>query len=156
VRLPFGPSPFAGIALIALGIALYLWCLWGFVEAGRGTPSFLAPPERLVVSGPYRYVRNPMYLAAFMILTGEVALVPASRVIEWALGTIASVVLFVVVFEEPRLRRKFGVRYERYCATVPRWLPALRAQSSRETAQTLAPVTSARAIPGGADTPPLP
>jgi protein-S-isoprenylcysteine O-methyltransferase Ste14 len=100
-----------------------LWCAWDFTFAGRGTPAPIDPPKELVVQGLYRYVRNPMYVGILSILLGE-ALLFAS----WSLFGYAAVVfilffLFVVLYEEPILMRKFGESYLQYCKNVPRWIP---------------------------------
>lgn len=111
----------------ALGFAVALRCVFDFGWTGRGTPMPLIPPRRLVVVGFYRYVRNPMYVGFFAgwiglwIIFGRanwIALVIAFLVI---LGTS----LFVVFYEEPTLRRKFGADYIEYCRHVRRWLPRL-------------------------------
>ena len=95
---------------------------------GRGTPAPIDPPKELVARGLYRYVRNPMYVGVMSILVGE-ALIFASRTLVWyAVTVFIGFNLFVLLYEEPTLRHKFGAAYERYCAAVPRWLPRLRAR----------------------------
>jgi protein-S-isoprenylcysteine O-methyltransferase Ste14 len=124
--LAVGPLRYLGAALLAAGAAVYLWCAWDFATAGGGTPAPIDPPRSLVVRGLYRNVRNPMYLGILLILGGE-ALSFSSRAL---LGYTALVCLvfavFVVAYEEPALRRKFGQDYERYCDRVPRWIPQFR------------------------------
>ncbi len=111
-----------------LGFAVALRCVWDFGWTGRGTPVPVAPPRRLVVVGFYRYVRNPMY-AGFA--TGWIGLwvvfghATATAIVAVALVALA-VQLFVVFYEEPILRRKFGAEYEEYCRNVARWRPRLR------------------------------
>jgi protein-S-isoprenylcysteine O-methyltransferase Ste14 len=123
-----GPPPLGGVRYLGLlpmlvGFGIYLWCAWDFAVAGRGTPLPLDPPKELVVRGLYRYVRNPMYLGVFSVLLGE-ALFFASGALVWlAVAGGVCVNLFVLCYEEPTLRHKFGAAYERYCARVPRWLP---------------------------------
>ena len=119
----FGPAQAVGMGVAALGGALALWCILAFAVIGRGTPAPFDPPRRLVVRGPYRFVRNPMYLGAAVALAGA-ALVYGS----WALATYAGAFLllmhaFVVAYEEPTLRATFGTDYDRYCAEVRRWRP---------------------------------
>lgn len=113
----------------ALGFAVALRCIWDFGWTGRGTPAPIAPPQKLVVVGPYRYVRNPMYLGFFAGWIGlwvifgranRAAVIGACAV---ALGT----ALFVMLYEEPTLRKKFGADYEEYCRNVGRWIPRMRA-----------------------------
>jgi protein-S-isoprenylcysteine O-methyltransferase Ste14 len=112
-----------------LGLAVALRCIWDFGWTGRGTPAPLVPPQRLVVVGFYRYVRNPMYVgfAAGWIGLWTVfgrASIPAIIVV----ATVAfGIHLFVIFYEEPTLRHKFGADYEEYCHNVHRWWPRLRA-----------------------------
>jgi len=90
---------------------------------GRGTLAPVDPPTRLVVRGPYRYVRNPMYLGVLCILTGEAWLFASSALLIYAAAVLACFYSFVVLYEEPALRRKFGESYEQYARTVHRWWP---------------------------------
>jgi protein-S-isoprenylcysteine O-methyltransferase Ste14 len=83
----------------------------------------MAPPRRLVVSGPFRWVRNPAYLAALGAIAGQGLLLGSVPVLLYALGMALVFHVFVVGYEEPTLRRTFGADYERYCREVPRWLP---------------------------------
>lgn len=116
LRLPGG-------VLIAGGAALYFSCLWDFTFTGRGTPAVWDPPVVFVSKGLYRFVRNPMYLAIVSILAGE-ALFFQSAPIGWmAAGFAAGSHLFVVLYEERALKRRFGASYERYCSEVSRWVP---------------------------------
>jgi len=119
----------AGWVLMAAGVALYIACaFWGFAIRGNGTPLPLDPPKKLVVEGPYRVVRNPMYWSVLFVLLGEAAIFHSVALAELALAFFVGVNLFVLFFEEPSLRQKFGAEYEEYCRRVPRWLPRLRAQ----------------------------
>jgi protein-S-isoprenylcysteine O-methyltransferase Ste14 len=98
-------------------------CIWEFARRGRGTLAPVDPPKTLVVQGLYRYVRNPMYVSVTTIVLGE-ALLTGSRALlaYWAVWFLA-VNLFVIGYEEPTLHRRFGPAYERYRATVGRWVP---------------------------------
>ena len=112
-----------------LGFAVALRCVWDFGRTGHGTPAPFAPPQRLVVTGFYRYVRNPMYVG---FITGWVCLwIVFGQADGWAILVAALVVLgvnlFVRFYEEPTLRRMFGTEYEEYCANVRRWIPRLHA-----------------------------
>jgi protein-S-isoprenylcysteine O-methyltransferase Ste14 len=111
-----------------LGFAIALRCVWDFGWTGHGTPAPIAPPQRLVVVGFYRHVRNPMYVGfaagwiGLWIVFGHANLLAIAAVAAVALG----VHLFVILYEEPTLRRKFGAEYEEYCRNVRRWWPLLK------------------------------
>ena len=117
---------YAGFPLVVTGAAGLLWCIWDFFSSGRGTISPIDPPKHLVVRGLYRYVRNPMYVAVVTILLGEAIFFMSSPVLIEAGVFFVLTTLFVVLYEEPTLRRKFGDSYERYTQTVGRWFPRLR------------------------------
>jgi protein-S-isoprenylcysteine O-methyltransferase Ste14 len=108
---------------VLLGAALLAACIFEFARSGKGTLVPVDAPRTLVVQGFYRYVRNPMYLSVTLILLGEALLAwSGALIIYWALW-FAGVNLFVLAYEEPTLRRRFGDDYRRYCLTVNRWLP---------------------------------
>src|SRR6516165_6955981 len=118
-----------GAALSVLGFAVALRCIWDFGWMGHGTPAPMAPPQRLVVVGFYRYVRNPMYVGFLVGWTGlwvvfGHANLPALLI---ACVAVAGIALFVQLYEETTLRRMFGPDYEEYCRNAPRWLPRMRA-----------------------------
>ena len=116
-----------GWLLIAAGIALYFACaFWGFALRGKGTPLPADPPKNLVVVGPYRIVRNPMYWSVALVVLGEAAVFHSVALVDLAAIFLVAVNLFVLFFEEPGLRAKFGTEYEQYCLQVPRWLPRIR------------------------------
>ena len=116
-----------GWLLIAAGAALYFaTAFWGFAVRGKGTPLPLDPPKKLVVEGPYRVVRNPMYWAVALVMLGEASIFHSVALLEWAVGFFAGAFLFVLLVEEPSLRHKFGEEYEAYRQRVPGWLPRLR------------------------------
>jgi protein-S-isoprenylcysteine O-methyltransferase Ste14 len=112
-----------------LGFAVALRCIWDFGWTGHGTPAPMAPPQRLVVVGFYRYVRNPMYVGFFVgWLSLWVVFGRASQsALTVALVAVVGVALFVRLYEEPTLRMKFGADYDEYCRNVPRWIPRMRA-----------------------------
>ncbi len=118
------PLTLLALVLIAAGGALLATCIWDFAAVGRGTLSPLDPPKQLIVQGLYRYVRNPMYLSVSTIVLGE-ALLARSRALlaYWGIFFVMAN-LFVILYEEPRLRRQFGESYERYMQRVGRWLPS--------------------------------
>jgi protein-S-isoprenylcysteine O-methyltransferase Ste14 len=112
-----------------LGFAVALKCIWDFGWTGRGTPAPMIPPKRLVVTGFYRYVRNPMYVGFFVGWAGLWVVFGRASVAAIAVagaGVLATA-LFVQLYEEPTLRRKFGADYEEYCRNVRRWVPRLGA-----------------------------
>jgi len=119
----------AGCLFIAMGTALYFACaFWGFALRGKGTPAPIDPPKKLVVEGPYRIVRNPMYWSVVSVLLGEALIFHSLALAELAVALFAGANLFVLLYEEPVLRRKFGVEYEDYCHRVPRWLPRFKSK----------------------------
>lgn len=115
-----------GVALIALALPVFVLFNLRFVVEGRGTPAPVAPPERLVVGGPFRWVRNPGYVAAIALLVGQALLFASPRLLVYAASIALGFHLFVLLYEEPALRRQFGAEYEAYCRAVPRWIPRLR------------------------------
>jgi protein-S-isoprenylcysteine O-methyltransferase Ste14 len=122
-----GVAQIAGASLVIAGGALAIWCILTFVVRGKGTPAPFDPPRRLVVSGPYRFVRNPMYLGAGLALLGA-GLFYRSAVIGGYAGLFLAVThLFVRVYEEPALHAGFGEEYEEYCRRTRRWWPFGRA-----------------------------
>jgi protein-S-isoprenylcysteine O-methyltransferase Ste14 len=119
------PRQATALGLIAIGAALLVACIWEFARRGRGTLAPVDPPRELVVQGLYRYVRNPMYLSVTVIVLGE-ALLTWSRsiLLYWAVW-FAWVNAFVLLYEEPALRRQFGASYEAYAMRVGRWIPKM-------------------------------
>ena len=124
------PHPLGWI-VVAAGTAIALPCIWQFAWRGLGTPAPFDPPRRLVISGPYRWMRNPMYLGFGVALIGEAIVFPhiTRTMLILTLILWSAVSLFVVVYEEPTLRRLFGSDYEAYCRRVHRWIPRFRAFS---------------------------
>lgn len=125
-----GEAPWRWLAAIpsVLGFAVALRCIWDSGWTGRGTPAPIAPPQRSVVVGFYRHVRNPMYLGfvvgwiGLWVVFGH----PNPRVIAALAAVALGVHLFVVLYEEPTLRKKFGAEYEEYGRNVRRWWPRVR------------------------------
>lgn len=117
------PLQIVGAFAICLGALAGGWCFWLFVFEGKGTPAPIDPPKMLVVSGPYRFVRNPMYLAVTTILLGESAFFGSGALLLYAGLCLIGFNLFVRFYEEPALRRKFGPAYDEHCRTVSRWIP---------------------------------
>jgi protein-S-isoprenylcysteine O-methyltransferase Ste14 len=114
-----------------LGFAVALRCVWDFGWTGHGTPAPFVPPQKLVVVGFYRYVRNPMYVGFFVGWLGLWVVFGRANqaALTVALVAVVGVALFVRFYEEPTLRKMFGADYEEYCRNVPRWIPRTRAWS---------------------------
>jgi protein-S-isoprenylcysteine O-methyltransferase Ste14 len=112
-----------GFLLIALGAGLYVWSVANFARVGRGTPGPWDPPRRVVATGPFRWVRNPIYIAALLIVVGQGVAFGSVAVV--AYGAVLGVAfhLFVIGYEEPILHELFNGDYDEYRRTVPRWLP---------------------------------
>jgi protein-S-isoprenylcysteine O-methyltransferase Ste14 len=118
-----GAPQIAGMLVGVAGAALALACILTFVFVGKGTPAPFDPPRVLVVRGPYRVVRNPMYIGAGLALMGA-ALFYQSRALMAYLGLFLLMThVFVVLYEEPTLRRMFGKDYDAYCRRTARWWP---------------------------------
>lgn len=118
-----GPLAWAAAPVIAAGVVLYLSCQWRFATTGRGTPGTWDPPRRLVWVGPYRWVRNPIYVAAALILFGEAWLFRSVDLLVYAGALMVALHVLVVGYEEPRLRARFGEDYDDYRRHVNRWVP---------------------------------
>ena len=125
VRLPTWT---AGLGLVAMsaGAALVCLCIALFVGVGRGTPAPFDAPRRFVAVGPYRVVRNPMYVGGFALLLGWALYRQSASVLLLAAAWWLLVHLLVVGYEEPTLEQQFGADYQRYLASVPRWIPHRR------------------------------
>jgi protein-S-isoprenylcysteine O-methyltransferase Ste14 len=120
-----------GVALILLGAAALLECFARFALRGLGTPAPVLPTRHLVVTGLYRHVRNPMYVAVVTAIVGQALLLGSAPVLGYALLLAIVFHLFVVGYEEPRLRSTFGAEYDAFRANVPRWVPRVRPWAGR-------------------------
>jgi protein-S-isoprenylcysteine O-methyltransferase Ste14 len=110
---------------IATGAAGYLWCALDFAFYGKGTPAPIDMPKVLVVRGLYRFTRNPMYISVLCVLLGESLLFWSTALLRYAAMVAIMFHLFVLLQEEPTLRRKMGPAYEQYCKDVRRWIPRI-------------------------------
>jgi protein-S-isoprenylcysteine O-methyltransferase Ste14 len=115
-----------GLALIAAGVALWTWTVRLFARIGKGTLAPWDPTRRLVVAGPYRYLRNPMISAVLCVLLGEATLFGSPALLVWFAAFFAINWVGFAVYEEPGLVRRFGDEYREYRRNVPRWLPRRR------------------------------
>jgi protein-S-isoprenylcysteine O-methyltransferase Ste14 len=116
-----------GIVLIVAGIPMLLDSFARFALQGLGTPAPIMPTEHLVVTGLYRYVRNPMYVGVLWVILGQWLLFGNLRLLIYGLAVWLGFYLFVMGYEEPTLRRTFGDEYRDFCANVPRWIPRFNA-----------------------------
>jgi len=121
----------AGFVMGAVGGTLALWCVATFALVGRGTPAPFDPPRRLVTQGPYRVVRNPMYIGAVFALAGAALYYESGPLVGYTALFVLATHLFVVWYEEPTLKRTFGQEYDTYCDRVRRWWPRFQRVGSR-------------------------
>jgi protein-S-isoprenylcysteine O-methyltransferase Ste14 len=124
--LEIGVFRFIGLAPIILGLLTMVGFIWGWILPATGSPILLDLPKDLIVRGSYRFVRNPMYVGVFLIVFGEIFLFKSSTLLLFLLALFLFAHLVVVFVEEPMLKHKFGESYERYCKSVPRWIPRLK------------------------------
>jgi protein-S-isoprenylcysteine O-methyltransferase Ste14 len=124
------PAAWEAAGVIAAGTALYVWCVWNFAAVGRGTPGPWDAPSRVVAAGPYRWVRNPIYIAALLIVLGEAWLFMSLPLLAYAGIMAVFFHLFVTGYEERALCRRFGNTYAEYRRMVPRWIPRPPRRSS--------------------------
>lgn len=124
--LDMAPIRFVGVVLIIAGLPVLIDSFKRFAVEGRGTPAPIAPTRHLVVTGYYRHVRNPMYVAVLAVILGQALLFADLRLLAYGAAFWLACHLFVVFYEEPTLRRSFGADYDAFRANVPRWIPRLR------------------------------
>src|SRR5919106_5686569 len=122
----WAPVRVLGAVLLVAGLIALVGAFVRFVVEGIGTPAPVAAPERLVVGGVYRYVRNPMYVAVLAAIVGQALLLGRPVLLGYAAGFLAVTAAFVRWYEEPALQRRFGVAYDAYRAAVPGWWPRRR------------------------------
>lgn len=115
-----------GVLILAASILVLLEAFARFALRGIGTPAPVLPTQHLVVTGLYRHVRNPMYVAVVSAILGQSMILGNPILVLYAALVWLVSHLFVVIYEEPTLRRKFGAEYAEFCANVPRWVPRLR------------------------------
>ena len=125
-QIETGAFSYLAFPLWLVGGAILLWSFWNFLREGRGTPAPIDPPKELVAVGFYRYVRNPMYVGILAMILGHFLWFGYWNLLIYAILVFLFFHAFVMYYEEPTLRRKFGAAYEEYCRRVPRWIPRLR------------------------------
>ncbi len=121
-----GLFAYLAFPLWLLGGVTILRCFWDFTFKGHGTPNPVNPPKELVTTGLYRYVRNPIYLGVLTILIGHFLWFKTLLMLAYAVVVFLVFHLFVTLYEEPTLKTKFGTAYEKYCKSVPRWIPKIK------------------------------
>lgn len=119
-------SRWLGVLLVLAGAAMLVECFARFAIKGLGTPAPVAPTRHLVSSGLYRHVRNPMYLGVVMAILGQALGFGSRPLLAYAGAVWVAFFLFVMLYEEPTLKRQFGASYEEYRRHVPRWLPRIK------------------------------
>jgi protein-S-isoprenylcysteine O-methyltransferase Ste14 len=120
--LPFHLYQYVGILIFSLGLFVLLTCIIRFASSGGGTLSPIDPTKKLVITGLYKYSRNPMYLGVTMILIGEALFFQSYHLGIYLLLIVLVFNLFILAVEEPRLKRDFADEYREYCGKVRRWL----------------------------------
>jgi len=115
-----------GVLLIAAGLPVLLDSFVRFALQGLGTPAPIFPTRHLVVGGLFRYVRNPMYVSVVSLILGQGLFFGNVLVLEYGIAVWVGFYLFVLIYEEPTVRKSYGPEYEEFCANVPRWIPRLR------------------------------
>lgn len=121
----------AGLSVTAIGAVLALACIFAFVFVGKGTQAPFDPPRRLVMRGPYRFIRNPMYVGASAALAGAALFYRSIPLAVYACVFLLVAHVFVVWFEEPALRRSFDGEYDAYCRRTGRWWPVFNSRAPR-------------------------
>jgi protein-S-isoprenylcysteine O-methyltransferase Ste14 len=113
------------IPLYIIGTIIIVWCSVDMVKRGFGTPAHLDPPKKLIITGLYRYVRNPIYLGALFVLLGYILWFGSGLMILYFLFFVLAYQILITLIEEPILKNTFGKEYEEYCQKVPRWIPRI-------------------------------
>ena len=131
-RFDIGIYRYLGMAPIVLGVVIYLFCSGSFIVVGKGTPIPFTPTKELIVTGLYRFVRNPLYIAGVLVLSGEAILFQSFGIIIYCL-VMFGVFNVHVLMEESLLAEKFGARYEQYCMSVPRWIPRFKPDEKKDS-----------------------
>ena len=121
-----GILSYLAFPLWLIGGVSMLWCFWDFLVNGKGTPAPIDPPKELVAVGLYRFVRNPMNVAGIIALLGWILWSPSLPLIVAPFVFFTAAHLFVTLYEEPTLKKKFGAAYEEYLKRVPRWIPRIK------------------------------
>jgi protein-S-isoprenylcysteine O-methyltransferase Ste14 len=124
-QIETGIFAYLAIPLWLIGVIVLLWCFWGFIVKGHGTPVPIDPPKELVVTGLYHYIRNPMYVSVLVIIIGHFLWFKTTWIVVYTAVVFQAVYLFVTLYEEPHLKKIFGNTYEEYAKKTPRWIPRI-------------------------------
>lgn len=125
-QIDTGVLSYLAYPLWLAGAIIIIWCFWDFLVKGRGTPAPIDPPKVLVVTGLYNFVRNPMYVGVEMMLIGHFLWFGFWLFLAYAVFFFLAFHTFILIYEEPTLKKKFGAAYEDYLKKVPRWIPRFR------------------------------
>ncbi len=125
-KIETGNFAYLAFPLWLIGGMILLWSFWNFLLEGRGTPAPIDPPKELVAVGFYRYVRNPMYVGIFALNLGHFLWFGYWNLLTYTVIVFLAFHTFVILYEEPTLKGKFGEAYENYMKRVPRWIPRLK------------------------------
>jgi protein-S-isoprenylcysteine O-methyltransferase Ste14 len=125
-HLQTGLFSYLAFPLWIIGIGMLVWCFWDFLDKGKGTPAPIDPPKELVVSGLYNYVRNPMYVGVLLVIIGHFLWFGFWSLLIYTLIVFLGFSSFVIFYEEPNLKQRFGAGYDEYLKRVPRWIPRFK------------------------------
>jgi protein-S-isoprenylcysteine O-methyltransferase Ste14 len=131
-RFDIGVYRYCGLAPIVFGVVIYVFCSGSFVFIGKGTPIPFTPTKELIVTGLYRFVRNPLYIAGVLVLAGEALLFQSLGIFFYCL-VMFGIFNVHVLMEETLLAKQFGATYEQYCKSVPRWIPRLKPYRKKDS-----------------------
>ena len=125
-RIQIGFPAYIAVPLWIIGTAMLVWCFRDFLVKGKGTPAPYDPPKELVVSGLYKYVRNPIYVGLLLVIIGHFLWFGYWNLLIYAMFVFLLFSAVVILYEEPTLKRNFGAAYEDYLKRVPRWIPRFK------------------------------
>ncbi len=131
LTLPNVFEKWLGLLIVLAGAGFSASCVFQFAFKGRGTPAPFDPPRQLVTTGPYRYVRNPMYIGAALAMSGAALYCRSIPLLLYNFGFLLFCHLFIILYEEPVLDRLFGDDYRQYRCQVRRWLPVIRKKNAK-------------------------
>ena len=127
-----GVPQLVGLMLISLGGVSYIWCSVSFVIYAKGTPIPFTPTKELVVTGLYRFVRNPLYIAGTLVLSGETLLFQSKGIFIYTIIMFGIFHVHVLI-EETHLENTFGIKYIQYRRSVPRWIPRFKSYKGNDS-----------------------